>query len=101
MSNINFNDLEPGSIILAESPRVPKKSPYEADREYQLYTVVATDDKQAILKSNDVSEIDYHTLWVGEDKDGTPVCKLRGDTDYKQDSVMSFPGVWYVSQRNA
>ena len=36
MSNINFNDLEPGSIILTESPRVPKKSPYEADREYQL-----------------------------------------------------------------
>lgn len=47
MSNINFNDLEPGSIILTESPRVPKKSPYEADREYQLYTVVATNDKQA------------------------------------------------------
>lgn len=101
MSNINFNDLEPGSIILTESPRVPKKSPYEADREYQLYTVVATDDKQAILKSNNVSEIDYHTLWVDEDKDGTPVCKLRGNTDYKQDSIMSFPGVWYVSQRNA
>lgn len=101
MSNINFNDLEPGSNILTESPRVPKKSPYEADREYQLYTVVTTDDKQAILKSNDVSSIDYHTLWVGEDKDGTPVCKIRGNTDYKQDSVMSFPGVWYVSQRNA
>lgn len=101
MSNINFNDLEPGSIILTESPRVPKKSPYEADREYQLYTVVATDDKQAILKSNDVSSIDYHTLWVGEDKDGTPVCKLRGNTDYKQDSITTFPGVWYVSQRNA
>lgn len=101
MSNINFNDLEPGSIILTESPRVPKKSPYEADREYQLYTVVATDDKQAILKSNDVSSIDYHTLWVDEDKDGTLVCKLRGNTDYKQDSIMSFPGVWYVSQRNA
>lgn len=101
MSNINFNDLEPGSIILTESPRVPKKSPYEAEREYQLYTVVATDDKQAILKSNNVSEIDYHTLWVDEDKDGTPVCKLRGNTDYKQDSIMSFPGVWYVSQRNA
>lgn len=101
MSNINFNDLEPGSIILTESPRVPKKSPYEADREYQLYTVVATDDKQAILKSNNVSEIDYHTLWVCEDKDGAPVCKLRGDTDYKQDSITTFPGVWYVSQRNA
>lgn len=101
MSNINFNDLEPGSIILTESPRVPKKSPYEADREYQLYTVVVTDDKQAILKSNNVSEIDYHTLWVDEDKDGTPVCKLRGNTDYKQDSITTFPGVWYVSQRNA
>lgn len=101
MSNINFNDLEPGSIILTESPRVPKKSPYEAEREYQLYTVVATDDKQAILKSNDANSIDYHTLWVGEDKDGTPVCKLRGDTDYKQDSITTFPGVWYVSQRNA
>lgn len=47
MSNINFNDLEPGSIILTESPRAAKKSPYEADREYQLYTVVTTDDKQA------------------------------------------------------
>lgn len=101
MSNINFNDLEPGSIILTESPRVPKKSPYEADREYQLYTVVATDDKQAILKSNNVSEIDYHTLWVDEDKDGAPVCKIRGNTDYKQDSITTFPGVWYVSQRNA
>lgn len=101
MSNINFNDLEPGSNILTESPRVPKKSPYEADREYQLYTVVTTDDKQAILKSNDVSEIDYHTLWVGEDKDGTPVCKIRGNTDCKQDSITTFPGVWYVSQRNA
>lgn len=101
MSNINFNDLEPGSIILTESPRAAKKSPYEADREYQLYTVVTTDDKQAILKSNDVSEIDYHTLWVGEDKDGTPVCKIRGNTDYKQDSITTFPGVWYVSQRNA
>ncbi len=76
MSNINFNDLEPGSVILTEAPRTPKKSPYEPTREYQVYTVVATDDKQAILKSNDVSTIDYHTLWVDEDKDGTPVCKL-------------------------
>jgi hypothetical protein len=100
MSNINFNDLEPGSIILTESPRVAKKSPYEADREYQVYTVVATDDKQAILKSNDVSAIDYHTLWVDEDKDGTPVCKLRGNIDYKQDSITTFPGVWHVSKQN-
>lgn len=101
MSNINFNDLEPGSIILTESPCVAKKSPYEADREYQLYTVVTTDDKQAILKSNDVSEIDYHTLWVDDDKDGTPVYKIRGNTDYKQDSITTFPGVWHVSKQNA
>lgn len=101
MSNINFNDLEPGSVILTESPCVAKKSPYEADREYQLYTVVTTDDKQAILKSNDVSEIDYHTLWVDDDKDGTPVYKIRGNTDYKQDSITTFPGVWHVSKQNA
>lgn len=101
MSNINFSNLEAGSIILTEAPRTPKKSPYEPTREYQVYTVVATDDKQAILKSNDVSSIDYHTLWVDEDKDGTPVCKLRGNTDYKQESITTFPGVWYVSQRNA
>ena len=101
MSNINFNDLEPGSVILTEAPRTPKKSPYEPTREYQVYTVVATDDKQAILKSNDVSTIDYHTLWVDEDKDGTPVCKLRGNADYKQDSITTFPGVWHVSKQNA
>lgn len=101
MSNINFSNLEAGSIILTEAPRTPKKSPYEPTREYQVYTVVATDDKQAILKSNDVSAIDYHTLWVDEDKDGTPVCKLRGNTDYKQDSITTFPGVWHVSKQNA
>lgn len=100
MSNINFSDLEAGSIILTEAPRTPKKSPYEPTREYQVYTVVATDDKQAILKSNDVSAIDYHTLWVDEDKDGTPVCKLRGNIDYKQDSITTFPGVWHVSKQN-
>ena len=100
MSNINFNDLEPGSVILTEAPRTPKKSPYEPTREYQVYTVVATDDKQAILKSNDVSAINYHTLWVDKDKDGTPVCKLRGNTDYKQDSIVTFPGVWHVSKQN-
>lgn len=101
MSNINFSNLEAGSIILTEAPRTPKKSPYEPTREYQVYTVVATDNKQAILKSNDVSAIDYHTLWVDEDKDGTPVCKLRGNTDYKQDSITTFPGVWHVSKQNA
>lgn len=101
MSNINFSDLEAGSIILTEAPRTPKKSPYEPAREYQVYTVVATDNKQAILKSNDVSAINYHTLWVDEDKDGTPVCKLRGNTDYKQDSITTFPGVWHVSKQNA
>ena len=101
MSNIDFNALESGSIILTEAPRTPKKSPYEPTREYQVYTVVATDDKQAILKSNDVSAINYHTLWVDEDKDGTPVCKLRGNTGYKQDSITTFPGVWHVSKQNA
>lgn len=101
MSNINFSNLEAGSIILTEAPRTPKKSPYEPTREYQVYTVVTTDDKQAILKSNDASEIDYHTLWVGEDKDGAAVCKLRGNTGYKQDSITTFPGVWHVSKQNA
>ena len=101
MSTNFFSGIEIGGVFLTESPRKFKKNPYEPDNEYQVYTVTATNNEQVILKGGDYTTCDYHTLWVGTSKDGNLVFKIRGNTDYNQDSIVEFPGVWYVSKRDA